>query len=78
MGSEAEMAEMTKLGTMEAFMFGRMESQGKQLYTLAVPFVFKDYEHVNRVLSGSIGDYLASFTEDNGLKLLGWTHSGFR
>jgi len=78
LGSEAEMAEMTKLGTMEAFMFGRMESQGKQLYTLALPFVFKDYDHVNRVLSGPIGDYLASFTEDHGLKLLGWAHSGFR
>ncbi len=72
------MAEMTKLGTMEAFMFGRMESQGKQLYTLAVPFVFKANEHVNRVLSGPIGDYLASFMEDNGLKLLVWARSGFR
>jgi len=78
LGSEAEMAEMAKLGTMQGVMFGRFESMGKQLYTPALPFVFKDYDHVNRVLSGPIGDYIASFTEDNGLKLLGWSHSGFR
>ena len=78
LGSEAEMAEMCKLGTMQGVMFGRFESMGKQLYTPALPFVFKDYDHVNRVLSGPIGDYIASFTEDNGLKLLGWSHSGFR
>jgi tripartite ATP-independent transporter DctP family solute receptor len=78
LGSEAEMAEMAKLGTLQAVMFGRFESMGKQLYTPALPFVFKDYDHVNRVLNGPVGDYLASFTEDNGLKLLGWAHSGFR
>jgi C4-dicarboxylate-binding protein DctP len=78
LGSEAEMAEMCKLGTLQGVMFGRFESMGKQLYTPALPFVFKDYDHVNRVLNGPVGDYLASFTEDNGLKLLGWAHSGFR
>ncbi len=78
LGSEAEMAEMCKLGTMQGVMFGRFESMGMELYTPALPFMFKDYEQVNRVLSGPIGDYLASFTEDNGLKLLGWAHSGFR
>ena len=78
LGSEAEMAEMCKLGTMQCVMFGRFESMGMELYTPALPFIFKDYYHVNRVLSGPIGDYIASFTEDNGLKLLGWAHSGFR
>jgi len=78
LGSEAEMAEMCKLGTMQCVMFGRFESMGIELYTPALPFIFKDYDHVNRVLSGPIGDYIASFTEDNGLKLLGWAHSGFR
>lgn len=78
LGSEQEMAEMARLGTLQAIMFGRFESMGKQLYTPALPFVFKDYDHVNRVLNGPIGDYLASFTEDNGLKLVGWAHSGFR
>ena len=78
LGSEQEMAEMCKLGTMQGVMFGRFESMGMELYTPALPFMFKDYEQVNRVLSGPIGDYLASFTEENGLKLLGWAHSGFR
>ena len=78
LGNEAEMAEMCKLGTLNCVMFGRFESMGMELYTPALPFIFKDYDHVNRVLSGPIGDYIASFTEDNGLKLLGWSHSGFR
>jgi len=78
LGDEAEMAEMCKLGTMQCVMFGRFESMGIELYTPALPFMFKDYAQVNRVLSGPIGDYVASFTEKNGLKLLGWAHSGFR
>jgi len=78
LGSEQEMAEMCKLGTMQGVMFGRFESMGMELYTPALPFMFKDYAQVNRVLSGPVGDYISSFTEKNGLKLLGWAHSGFR
>ena len=78
LGSEAEMVEMVKLGTIHAIMTGRYESMGKQLYTVTLPFIFKDYSHVDRVLDGPIGDFLASFTDENGLKSLGWYYSGFR
>ena len=78
LGSEAEMCEMVKLGTIQGVCVGRFEEMGKELYTLGLPFLFKDYDHVNRIMNGPIGDYIASFTEDNGLKLLGWAHSGFR
>jgi len=78
LGNEAEMTEMTKLGTLQAGIFGRFESMGKQLYTATLPFLFKDYEHVDRVFNGPIGDLLASFMEVNGLELGGWVHSGFR
>jgi C4-dicarboxylate-binding protein DctP len=78
LGNEAEMTEMTKLGTLHAGIFGRFESMGKQLYTATLPFLFKDYDHVNRVFNSPIGDFLASFAQDNGLKIGGWVHSGFR
>jgi tripartite ATP-independent transporter DctP family solute receptor len=78
LGNEAEMVEMVKLGTLQAVITARYESMGKEIYTATLPFVFKDYNHVNRVLASPIGEYLASFAEDSGLKPLGWYHSGFR
>jgi tripartite ATP-independent transporter DctP family solute receptor len=78
LGNESEMAELCKLGTMQGIMFGRYEEMSPMLYAFTLPFLFKDFGHVERVLAGPAGDYIASFTEDHGLKLVGWAHSGFR
>ncbi|MCD6574468.1 TRAP transporter substrate-binding protein [Candidatus Aerophobetes bacterium] len=78
LGSESEMAEMTKMGTMQGIMFGRFEEMSPMLYAFALPFLFKDYAHVNRVLNGPLGSFYATYVEEHGLKLLGWAHSGFR
>ena len=78
LGNESEMVEMTKLGTMTGISVGRYEETTLKLYLLSLPFLFKDYAHVNKVLSGPVGDYVAGFAEDNGLKILDWWHSGFR
>ncbi len=78
LGNESEMVEMTKLGTMTGISVGRFEETSTKLYLLSLPFLFKDYAHVNKVLSGPVGEYIAKFPEENGLKVLDWWHSGFR
>lgn len=78
LGNESEMVEMTKLGTMTGISVGRYEETTPHLYLLSLPFLFKDYAHVNKALSGEVGEYVAGFAEDNGLKILDWWHSGFR
>ncbi|MCP4406137.1 MAG: TRAP transporter substrate-binding protein [bacterium] len=78
LGNESEMVEMTKLGTMTGISVGRYEETTPMLYQLSLPFLFRDYPHVNTVLSGEIGEHIAGFAEDNGLKILDWWHSGFR
>jgi tripartite ATP-independent transporter DctP family solute receptor len=78
LGDEDEMVEMLKLGSLQALTAARYESMGEQTYTFGLPFLFKDFDHVRRVINGPIGDYIGSFAEDNGLKVLGIYHSGFR
>ncbi len=78
LGNESEMVEMIKLGTMTGISVGRYEETTPVLYLLSLPFLFKDYAHVNKALSGEVGDYVAGFAEENGLKILDWWHSGFR
>ncbi len=78
LGNESEMVEMTKLGTMTGISVGRFEETSTKLYLLTLPFLFKDYAHVNKTLAGPVGEYLATFPEKNGLKVLDWWHSGFR
>ena len=78
LGSESEMVEMCKMGTLHGTITGRYEEMTPMIYSITMPFLFKNFDHVDRVLKGPIGDYLAKFFEPNGLKLVGWTHSGFR
>ena len=78
LGNESEMAELCKLGTMQGIMFGRYEEMSPMMYAFTLPFLFKDFAHVERVLAGPAGDYIAWYTEQHDLKLVGWAHSGFR
>ena len=78
LGNESEMAELCKLGTMQGVMFGRYEEMSPMMYAFTLPFLFKDFAHVERVLAGPAGDYIAWYTEQHDLKLVGWAHSGFR
>ena len=78
LGNESEMAELCKMGNIQGIMFGRFEEQSPMLYGINLPFLFKNFAHADRVLKGPVGDYLASFCEDHGLKLVGWSFTGFR
>ena len=78
LGNESEMCEQTKLGTITGLIGARFEDMSPKLYATALPFIFRDYDHAERVLKGPTGQRYAAFTEDHEMKMLAWTHSGFR
>lgn len=79
LGDDSELAEQTKLGTMTGFISGRYEEISTKLYATGLPFLFRDLEHVEKVMIKSpLGDPFFSCAEENNLKMLAWVHSGFR
>lgn len=78
LGSEAEMCEQAKMGVITGLIGARFEDMSPKLYGLTLPFLFRDYAQAEKVLNGPIGDRYASYVEAYGLKMLAWTHSGFR
>jgi tripartite ATP-independent transporter DctP family solute receptor len=78
LGNDSELTEQTKLGTITGTICGRFEEMGTKLYATGLPFLFRDLEHVEKVMKSPLGDPFFSCVEENGLKMLAWTHSGFR
>jgi len=76
LGTEREQMEMLKLGTLQATRGGAFEAASPKLLSLLLPFLFRDLDHVHKVLQGPIGDVLAEVTEENGIKILAWADSG--
>ncbi len=78
LGSEEEMAQQIKLGTLTGLVAARFEDMSPKLYATSLPFAFRDYDHAEKALKSNIGKELAANTEAHDMKMLAWTHSGFR
>lgn len=80
LGSEVQLSEGMRIGTIEIAIIGGLLGTSSNLPTslLELPYVFKDYDHVWRVLDGEIGDDLAKEFEKINVKILGWLANGFR
>jgi tripartite ATP-independent transporter DctP family solute receptor len=51
----------------------------KRLGVLDLPFLWRDYDHVHKMLDGSVGTTLAKELEGNGFKVVAWLDSwGYR
>lgn len=44
----------------------------KRVGVIDLPFIWKDYDHMNRVLDGKVGDEIAADLEKAGIKVLAW------
>lgn len=44
----------------------------KRVAVIDLPFVWKDYDHMSRVLDGKVGDEIAADLEKAGIKVLAW------
>jgi len=78
LGTESEMTEQVKLGTLTGTITGRFEEMSIKLYGSGLPFMFRDLDHVEKMMRSPLGAQFFSYVEEKDLKMLAWTHSGFR
>ncbi len=80
LGNEREMVEAIQFGTMEA---GGITSAVvsrfvKELDIFNLPFLFRDFEHVYKVLDSQFGEELNQAAQKKGLRILGFWVGGSR
>ena len=80
LGSETEMLEQMKLGTMEAgaIMVGTMQSLDKKMAIEDLPYMWKDIDHAREAYKGEFGNHLAEVMDAQGMKKIGYLEWGFR
>jgi tripartite ATP-independent transporter DctP family solute receptor len=83
LGGEKEALEQVQLGAlaMTRVSVGPMGAISPELNVLALPFVFRDVDHMHAIIDGVIGDELLLKITDNpnsGLVGLGWMDAGAR
>jgi len=80
LGQEREAIEMTQTGAIDFIRVGinPLSSLNPQLNALGMPFLFRDREHMFRVLDGPIGDEVREYLIPQNLYGLCWFDSGFR
>ena len=80
LGSNAEMAEMLEMGSLDAMMMpqGQEASFAPKINTLGLPFLFPDYDSVYKVLDSEIGDELVADLADRNMIQLAYWENGLR
>ncbi|MFP5112237.1 TRAP transporter substrate-binding protein [Bacillaceae bacterium C204] len=80
LGAEKEFYDGVRNGTIEMGIPGLiMQADIPKMGVPEWPFLFKDYEHVKKVLNGEIGKELtADLEKQHGVKPLAWSANGFR
>lgn len=79
-GDEPELAEGIRMGTVDAALLatGNLTKYESKFNVFDLPFLFRDYAHADKVLSGEVGDYLSKELEKKDIKILSFWESGFR
>lgn len=80
LGSLPDMTESTMLGTQDMVLtagpiLGNVIQEFQALY---MPYIFKDYEQINRFDDSEASDILSEKLEEHGAVLLGWWENGYR
>ncbi|QHA93775.1 TRAP transporter substrate-binding protein [Bacillus sp. N1-1] len=81
LGDEGELAEGTKMGTVDISLVasGSVTKYYPRYSIFDLPFLFRDAEHVDKVLQGEVGELLAKEAEEKGgIKVMSYWESGFR
>lgn len=81
LGSERELAEGTRLGTINVTSVaaeGALPAWVPELQVFGLPFLIRNREHAYKVLDGPIGKELEAKLDAQGLHVLGWWELGFR
>lgn len=80
LGKQRQLVEGAQLGTVDLVLTSDvlLSSFEKSLGALNLPYIFKDIDHVSKVLDGEIGAYLSDKLSKKGLVVLGYWENGFR
>jgi tripartite ATP-independent transporter DctP family solute receptor len=79
LGNDRDMTEGMRLGSVDfALIAGVLSNFEPRLGLLEIPYIFRDAEHMRKVLNGPIGDELASAVQKSGIRVLGWWERGPR
>jgi tripartite ATP-independent transporter DctP family solute receptor len=80
LGSERDMVEGMQLGTIDLAVINTplLASFNPRFMIFDMPFLFNDWAHVDRILSGTIGSQLLSVLEANDLAAFAFSTAGFR
>ncbi len=76
LGTEMEMLEAVKMGSIEGLRCGPFEDAAPELLIYTMPFLFSDMDAVHRVTRGAITREIIKSTEKNGIKVLAVGDSG--
>lgn len=80
LGKQQELVEGAQLGTVDMVLTSDVLLSGfePKLGALNLPFLFEDYDHVQKALYGEAGDELSAALLEKNLKVIGWWENGFR
>ena len=79
LGGEREFTEGVRIGTIEmAITGGILTASYPKIGILELPYVFRDYEHVQKTLNGSVGEEFVAEYKKAGIRVMGWMANGFR
>ena len=80
LGSNAEMAEMVEMGSLDAMMLpqGQIANYCPKINALGLPFLFSDYESVYKVLDSEIGEELVADFESRNMIQIAYWENGLR
>ena len=80
LGSQNDPISQMQLGGIEfaGFSLGPLGNAVPELNVLSLPFVFKDMDHMHRVMDGAVGATLSEAMRKSGIIALSWYDSGAR
>jgi tripartite ATP-independent transporter DctP family solute receptor len=80
LGSQPDAIEQMRLGSIDyaVFNLGPMGQVIPATNVVSLPFIFKNLDHMHRVLDGPVGEQLSAAMAEKGIVALAWYDSGAR
>ena len=79
LGNDRDMIEGMRLGSVDfALVAGVLSNFEPRMGLLEIPYIFRDAEHMRKVLNGPVGAELSAALLKSGIRVLGWWERGPR
>ncbi|RBO84762.1 TRAP transporter substrate-binding protein [Marinomonas aquiplantarum] len=80
LGSQSDAIQMLQVGAIQfaGFSLGPMGDAVPEVNVVSLPFIFKDLNHMHRVMDGPVGDQLSDAMAKKGIMSLAWYDGGAR